>query len=264
MWNVKVKGFKQYGNRTPLSLLFGFVLLFAGPPVSAACIVENDDRIQLNISPETRSWADYLGQMAIPASKVVKCQEEAGKFLMFSLGSVQWGPSSESKDSFIFDTFEPGQCELKNSRSIASYTPQVIRDNFQRQYKFIRSCIDLRVADTRSLPLIANEKQEFCDVQRIDESAVLLRGSMCFVKIRAQNDFSVQPLLRAECTDPAYLKSLGVEAQDLFANLDTLVVGDDSGVSPDVRHVGSRAVSINITPQLGPGVNTHARKSNPV
>lgn len=251
MWNVCVNSSWHYQNRTQLSLLLMFVFLFTGSPASAACIVENDDRIQINISPQNRSWADYLGQMSIPASKVVKCQEEAGKFLMFSLGSVQWGPSSESKDSYIFDSYEPGKCQLENSRSVSSYVPQVTRDNFQRQYKFIRSCIDLRVADTRGLPLVVKDQQEFCQVQRIDESAVLLRGSMCFVKIRAQNDFSVQPLLRSECTDPDYLKSLGIEAQDLFSNLDTLVVGDDTGVSTDVRHIGSRAFNVNITPKKG-------------
>lgn len=251
MFNVKVKAPRRDGSRGLLSLLLSFAILLCSPLVKAACVVENDDKIQINISPETLSWGSYLGKSSISASRVIKCQEEAGKFLMISLGSVQWGPSSETKDSYIFNTFEPGACRLENSRSINSYQPLVTKNNFDRQYKFIRSCIDLRVADTRGLPLIVNEKQEFCDVQRIDESAVVMRGNMCFVKIRSQNDFSIQPLLREECLNPAYLEYMGIEAQDIYANLDTLVSGDDSGVNPDVRHVGSRPLHINITPQSG-------------
>lgn len=251
MLNVEVKAVKRHGSRGHLSLLLGLGMMLVGPWAHSACIVENEDKIQINISPETKSWGDYHGQETITGSRIVKCQEEAGRFLMLSLGAVQWGPSSEVKDSYIFNSFEPGSCQLENSRSISFYKPQVTKDNFERQYKFLRSCIDLRVADTRGGALVVNEKQPFCDITRIDNSAVLMRGSMCFVKIRAQNDYAVQPLLRNECLDPSYLDAMGIEAQDIYANLDTLVTGDDSGTNTDVRHVGSRPVHINITPKNG-------------
>ncbi|MFV8258752.1 hypothetical protein ACNQKP_13170 [Bdellovibrio bacteriovorus] len=251
MLNVEVNARKRHGSRGHLSLLFGLTLMLAGPLAHAACIVENEEKVQINISPETKSWGDYRGQETIDGSRIVKCQEEAGRFLMLSLGAVQWGSSSEVKDSYIFNSFDPGTCSLENSRSISSYLPQVTKANFERQYKFLRSCIDLRVADTRGGALVVNEKQPFCDVTRIDNSAVLMRGSMCFIKIRAQNDYAVQPILKKECLDPSYLDAMGIEAQDIYANLDTLVTGDESGSSTDVRHVGSRPFHINITPKSG-------------
>lgn len=251
MFIVQTKASKWQGSRNGLSLLLILTIMLGAASAQAACIVENEDKIQINISPETKSWGDYIGQETIDGSRIVKCQEEAGRFLMLSLGAVQWGASSEVKDSYIFNSFEPGTCKLENSRSITSYKPQVTKDNFERQYKFLRSCIDLRVADARGGALVVNEKQPYCDVVRIDNSAVLLRGSMCFVKIRPQNDFAVQPILKQECLDPSYLEALGIEAQDIYANLDTLVTGDDSGSSTDVRHVGSRPIHINITPQSG-------------
>ncbi|UYL07325.1 hypothetical protein B9G69_009730 [Bdellovibrio sp. SKB1291214] len=230
------------------SLLLGLFFTLSGAAASAACVVDNDDRIQLNVSPETKSWGDYNGNKLITASKVYKCEQDAGRYLMLSMGATQWSASTDVKDTYLFDTYEPETCSLKNSKAFASYTPERTKANFSRQYKFIRSCFDLRVVDMGGAQIIAKENQQYCKVERTSDGAVILRGDMCFLKIRAQSNFAVQPIFNNKCADPDYLRSIGVQAQDIYANLNILTTGDDSGYSEDVDNIGSRALHINITP----------------
>lgn len=55
-------------------------------------------------------------------------------------------------------------------------------------------------------------------------------------------------MLKNECLQPDYLKSKGLDAQDLQANLNVLVAGDDSGLSQDLTHIGLRPLRLNIVP----------------
>ncbi|WP_413294933.1 hypothetical protein ACLSU7_07475 [Bdellovibrio sp. HCB185ZH] len=230
------------------SLLLGSLLTANASLVSAACVVDNDERIELNISPETQSWGDYNGNRLITASRVYKCEQDAGRYLMLSMGATQWSDSTDVKDTYMFDTYQPPNCSINNSKSFAAYTPERTKANFSRQYKFIRSCFDLRVVDVGGAQIIAKEEQDYCKIERTSDGAVILHGDMCFLKIRAQSHFAVQPILKDKCADPEYLRSIGVQAQDIYANINILTTGDDSGYSEDVDNIGSRAMHISITP----------------
>ncbi|WP_413560318.1 hypothetical protein [Bdellovibrio sp. HCB209] len=249
MLKAQMNSYPVHKGSRLLSLLLGVaVVTCAGSASYAGCVVDNDEKIQLNISPETRSWGDYQGNQMITASKVYECKEDVGRYLMISLGATQWSSSSDVKDTFIFDNYQPEVCSMQNSKVVASYNPQRTKANFSRQYKFLRSCFDLRVVDLGSAPIIAKENQEFCKIERTSDGALILKGDMCFLKIRSQSQFAIQPVLNKRCTDADYLNSLGVQAQDIYANINILTTGDDTGYSTDVENIGSRPMHINITP----------------
>lgn len=108
--------------------------------------------------------------------------------------------------------------------------------------------MEIHVVDTAAGTLVAKEKQKYCKVEHTGQGAATLRGDMCFIKVRSNNQFAIQPALKKECLNQAYLDQMGIEAQDIFANLNVMVVSDDSGFSTDVQHIGSRPVHINIAP----------------
>ncbi|MEK2690274.1 hypothetical protein [Bdellovibrio sp. GT3] len=244
---VKLKAHSEGGGGR-WSLLLGVLLALCSQHVNAGCVVDNDDRIEINISPESRSWGDFKGQQLIPASRVYKCQEDAGRYLMITLGATQWTHSTEVKDTYIFDNYEPEQCSIQNSKSFSSYSAQRTKANFSRQFKFIRNCFDMRVIDIAGAPIVAKEDQEYCQIERRPDGALILRGDMCFLKIRGQNQFAIQPILRNECLESDYLESMGIQAQDIYGNMNILTTGDDTGYSTDVENIGSRSVHVNITP----------------
>ncbi len=244
----KTKFQKLCGSRG-WSLLLGAALLMQVPPAQAGCIVDNDEKIEINISPETQSWGDYSGRQVITASKVYKCEQDAGRYLMVSLGGVQWNSSSGARENHMFGNYDTKACVLESSKTASiKYDSMKTEDHFSRQYKFLRACVDIRVVDLGGSPIIAEDFQKYCEVERIGDNAVTLRGDMCFLKIKSQNQFSVQPVLNPDCLDSNYLQKMGVQAQDIFANLNILTAGDDSGLSQDLDYIGSRPLHINITP----------------
>ncbi|MBV2169499.1 MAG: hypothetical protein KUL82_12410, partial [Bdellovibrio sp.] len=229
-------------------LLLSVVFLIYGSAAHALCVFENDERVQMYMSPETHSWGTYDGKQLVTASKAFKCQQDVGRYLMITLGSVKWGTSTDAKKNYIFDSYNPGVCSLENSKTNISLDSARSKESFSKQYNFLRSCIDIRVVDLGGEPLIAKEQQKYCQVEKGVDGQYVLHGDMCFIKIRSANQFMIQPVLNPKCLDPAYLDSLGIEAQDMFANLNVLVAGDDSGISTDVQHIGSRPIQINISP----------------
>lgn len=246
---VQKKYFNGCGGHS--SLLLALVFSMCGQLANALCMFENDEKVQIHMSPQTKSWGTYDGKQLVTASRVFKCQEDSGRYLMISLGAVQWGKNTESKKNYIFDNFEPESCSLENSKSISSRGSLATKANFVRQYKFLRNCIDIHVVDIGGAPLIAKAEQEFCRVEHTGDGSATLHGDMCFLKIRSSNQFAIQPALKKECLDQAYLDQMGIEAQDMFANLNVMVASDDSGISTDVQHIGSRPVQINIAPRTG-------------
>ncbi|MBO9666300.1 MAG: hypothetical protein J7501_05755, partial [Bdellovibrio sp.] len=245
----KTKFKKLCGSGGRWSLLLGAALLMKAPLAHAGCLVDNDEKIEINISPETQSWGDYLGRQVITASKVYKCEQESGRYLMISLGGVQWNSNTGMKENNMFGTYDQKSCVLESSKAASiKLNNSKTEDNFGRQYKFLRACVDIRVVDLGGSPIVAEDFQKYCEVERISDNAVTLRGDMCFLKIKPQNQFSVQPVLNPDCIDSNYLQKMGVQAQDIFANLNILTAGDDSGLSQDLDYIGSRPMHINITP----------------
>ncbi|UXR65976.1 hypothetical protein EZJ49_06910 [Bdellovibrio bacteriovorus] len=230
-----------------LLLLIGSLTMWNSAHASG-CVVDSDEKIQIQISPATQSWGDYSGNQLIPSTLVDKCEKDSGRFLMISLGSAFWDTTNTGLNTSIFGDHAARNCRINNSQNLGEFKRDPATESLQRQYKFIRSCFDVRVVDVGGEPLIAKENQEFCQIKREDDGALTLSGDMCFLKIRARNKFAVQPVFKRKCLDPAYLQELGVEPQDMYAKLNTLVAGDDTGNSEDLTHIGSRLLHLNIAP----------------
>lgn len=230
--------------------LFFLLLGVSSTPMisSASCQFGNEEKIELFLTPQTKSWGDFSGRQEITPSTVTKCGEDAGKYLMISLGVSQASDNAAVRDTFIFNTYKPGACRLNNSASMQKISSNRLAEQFSQQYKMLRSCYDLKVNDIGKAALKFKSKQEHCKIQPTPDGGALLKGDMCFIKISGNNQFAFLPILKSECQDPDYLRSLGLMPQDLEANLNILVVGDDSGNSEDLAHIGLRPIHMSVTP----------------
>lgn len=251
MSKMKVQKNLCYGGSRSSSVLLAFILFAWGATANALCMFENDQKIQLHMSPESGTWGTFDGNQLVTASKVFKCQDDVGRFLMISLGSAHWGLNSDEKNNFIFNSYEPNNCSLENSKSITSSGLVQKKSSANRQFNFLRRCMEIHVIDLAGGNLVSKPQQNYCQVEHTGPGAATLRGDMCFIKIRPSNQFAIQPAIKKECLDPAYLQQMGIQPQDIMANLNVMVTGDDSGVSTDVQHIGSRSVQVNIAPKPG-------------
>lgn len=215
---------------------------------SAGCMADSDEKIEIQISPAIQNWGDYTGKQLIPSTLIDKCEKDAGRFLMISLGSAFWDTTNTGINTSIFGDHSARNCSINNSQVLGDFKRDRATASLQRQYKFIRSCFDVRVIDVGGEPIIAKENQEYCQIQRENDGALTLVGDMCFLKVRARNKFAIQPVFKRKCLDPLYLQELGVEPQDMYAKLNTLIAGDDTGNSEDLTHIGSRLLHLNIAP----------------
>ncbi|ASD62902.1 hypothetical protein B9G79_04625 [Bdellovibrio bacteriovorus] len=215
---------------------------------SGGCVADTDEKIEIQISPANQSWGDYTGRQLIPSTLVDKCEKDAGRFLMISLGSAFWDTTNTGINTSIFGDHAARNCSINNSHVLGDFKQGRATASLLRQYKFIRSCFDVRVVDVGGEPIIAKENQEFCQVRREEDGAVTLIGDMCFLKVRGRNKFAIQPVFKGKCLEPSYLQELGIEPQDMYAKLNTLIAGDDTGNSQDLTHIGSRLLHLNIAP----------------
>lgn len=231
-----------------LLLLIGSLTMLNSAHASSGCVVDSDEKIQIQISPATQSWGDYSGNQLIPSTLVDKCEKDAGRFLMISLGSSFWDTTNTGMNTSIFGDHTARNCSINNSQVLGEFKRSLATESLQRQYKFLRSCFDVRVVDVGGEPLIAKENQEFCQIKREEDGALTLTGDMCFLKVRTRNKFAIQPVFKRKCLDSSYLQELGIEPQDMYASLNTLIAGDDTGNSQDLTHIGSRLLHLNIAP----------------
>lgn len=226
------------------------VTVLSGPLSASAvgCMMGGDEKIELFLSPETQSWGNFDGHPEVTPSAVTRCMEDSGKYLMLTLGVARSGIESNLHDIFIFNNYHPESCQIVNSASIRSISADRQVDHFSQQFKLLRSCFELKVDDYSGAAINYRDKQEHCQIRKSPDGGVYLSGDMCFLKINSRSQFSVLPILKNECRKPEYLKQLGIMAQDLEANLDVLVAGDDSGNSIDLTQIGSRSLFMSVTP----------------
>ncbi len=232
-----------------LILLGLFMGVLVAPMISLAlCIMGEDGKMQLFLSPENKTWGNFSGKEDVFPSTVSRCKEDASRYLMLTLGVARSGKQSNLKEVYIFDNYKPEKCELKNSLSILGMMEPLAQEHFSQQYKLLRSCFELKVDDINGLPLVFKENQEHCQIKKSPEGGVTLNGDLCFLKISSRSQFAILPVIKNECRDADYLKKLGLMPQDLEASLDVLVAGDDTGNSMDLTQIGSRPILLNVAP----------------
>lgn len=238
----------SFCKRSCLLLLPIFGIL-SGPSQSfAGCVMGGDEKVEIFLTPEKGAWGNFSGKTEFAPSSITRCREDSNKYLMLTLGVSRPGKEANLRDVYVFDNYQPEVCELKNSLSMKRISLEGDHENFNQQFKLLRSCFELKVDDINGETISFNEKQTYCKVRKTSDGGVFLSGDMCFLKISNRNQFSVLPVLKNECRDSKYLQNLGLMAQDLEANLDIFVAGDDSGNSMDLTQLGSRPILLNVTP----------------
>lgn len=224
-------------------------LLLISETSTAGCVFGGEEKVDMYLNPETQFWGDFVGRQELYTSFVGKCNEDAGKYLMISMGVSQASQDSSVRDTFIFDTYKPALCQFKDAMSMKAMEPARQAEQFSQQFRILRSCFDIKVNDLANHPLQYKASQENCQIIPMNDGGVLLRGDMCFIKIGARNQYAITPVLKNECLQPDFLKNKGLMPQDLQANLNILVAGDDSGLSQDLTHIGLRPIRVSIVPK---------------
>jgi hypothetical protein len=225
-----------------------FVLI----PVSAFadCRMSRDPKANYFISPEGQTsgiFSDNSNRPQAP-STIDKCPEESGHFMMFAYGVLRTGINSDVSDVTIDGNIFDTKCSIQNSPGPvgSSFVNEKLLVN--TKLKALRACTFLQVADLDRNPLDYKPNQTTCKITSMGQGLVRAEGQYCFFRIRPNNRFAVNVVVKDECKDANYLKQNGINPQDIEASLNAYVVGDDSGYSSDVTAIGTRQMRFYIQP----------------
>jgi hypothetical protein len=226
------------------------LILMMGDTSFALCKMSRDPKFNYFASFEANAIGTFGegSNLNFAPSTIERCQQDAGQFLMISLGVRRTNLFSDTADISFDGKITDAQCKIKNS--FLKNAPDFAESqNFlSEQYKALRSCTYLEIYDLGGKPLVFNNQQAHCTLTTLPGNIVKAEGDYCFFRIQPNNRFAIGTVIRPECKDEAFLKANHINPQDIEASLNTYIVGDDTGTSEDVNPIGSSRVRLYIAP----------------
>lgn len=235
-----------------LELLFVVLalVLMIGDQVFAACKMSRSAKANYFVSTETGTRGTFGQGSESPDLPTVieRCQEDSGQFLMFSLGVRRPDMYSDSADISFTGQISDSQCSISHSPFKTAPTFSEKQDMMAAQYRALRTCMYVEFYDLDNRPLDYDPNQARCKMTKTDHGTVIAEGDFCFVRIRPNNRFALHPIVKPDCTNPAFLKANDIQPQDVEAVLNAYTAGDDSGNSTDLNPLGSNQVRLYLQP----------------
>ncbi|MFN8792632.1 MAG: hypothetical protein ACK5Y2_14355 [Bdellovibrionales bacterium] len=121
------------------------------------------------------------------------------------------------------------------------------RENFERQFKLLRSCTFLELTHLDNKPIRFSENQKFCRIKKQDNGKVIAEGDFCYVKIQPDLRLVVGVGIKPSCSNANSVVQNQIPASDIEALLQAFVVDDESSLVTE-NMIGSSRVRFSMMP----------------
>nr|BFD58525.1 hypothetical protein CKG001_06320 [Bdellovibrio sp. CKG001] len=216
----------------------------------AACRMQNLGALNIFLNSETGAvgrFSNGAKTSQVP-SLVEHCAATDGPFLMLAVGIVSPQVDANFSDLVFDGKMEAPRCSFKYSPFQLKEPIYPTASLVARQHQILKSCTYLSVADLEGRALNFKVDQKACKVTNDNRGYIRMEGDYCFLRLRPFNRVSISVALKDECRSPEFLKTHGINPQDIPFALNSYLSGDDSGLSPDLTALGTRQGRLYIQP----------------
>ncbi len=232
---------------------FLLALIVTSSASAWACQVQRLENIQLAISTRDEATVAYNAERALPdlpTFRATNCSQAAmaNQFLMIAMGpNVVDYEDNVSGVNFNRD-FGYKTCKLEGHPFANNNDHEARKQNFQEDWRFISSCLELTVEDEGNQPLNLPAKQPGCSVTRYSRHKMSFNGGFCYVKPNFASSYLLKLKVRPECQTRAHLEKLALKTQDLSGAINLYLAGDASGDNLSLRALSHHKFRTSINP----------------
>ena len=235
-----------------LFCLFICSLILSHQTLACKGVAPKEMNIAIDLNNQSRFF--YDGKKVYkdkPQVSLQNCQSTAaqGKYIMVALGiennvlSNQIGAYSFNDELSTFGD----SCSLINN-PLDYQEPTERHEKLFEKREFFNKCLTVQITDFASGPIAYPEEQPGCEVTRVSEKSINMKGAFCFVQPRQDSSFSIHVEVDNACKTKEFLKKHNLTLQDINAVVNTYKAGDASGRSADLTAVTTTNVRLSVNP----------------
>ncbi|OUR99947.1 hypothetical protein A9Q84_02645 [Halobacteriovorax marinus] len=233
-----------------LFLVFLSINSYARPQlckVNAYRALNHSASIDKKITYAYQSEGEINGKT--PGLLINKCKD-AGlrrKYLLLGNGPTVHGIKSSHVSVSYNDVVNSPSCKIENT-GFPTFDLKTRRSFFKNKKTFMNECVTGKIRQWSRKKLTYTESQDNCQLTKIDDQTSTFKGGTCFFRIFPDSEFVVTYSIDKKCTDENFLKTRGIEPQEINTMTTVNIAGDDSGSTYDLTLIGSRVVNFQIEP----------------
>jgi hypothetical protein len=178
---------------------------------------------------------------------IPNCKTEFGNFVMIGTG-IRFVPKNPGVGTIAFkDKINPYQCTYNNLQT--SFGPLEAfekRDIFSKEANILRNCLEFKLTEKGNQKLIYDKKQDNCEINKIDDFNVIIKGGRCFFKNHELAKLSLSVQGSGNCKERDFLKNNNISPSEIDAEIFYYYTGDNKGETGYLNLVGKTKIWANI------------------
>ena len=237
-------------KKTIVIFLFSTWMLSIASASSASCSLGVTDGLYFSSSYESNKDFFYNldgDQFADKKINIPNCKKEYSNYLMIGTGVKHVPKNPGIATTALEDNITPYHCSYKNLQTpFEAMSGEESKQLFSKEVLTLRNCLEFKLTENGPQKIIFDEIQEHCEIKKIDDFNVIIKGGKCLFKNHELAKFTLTVAGSSNCNDRDFLKENKMNPSAVDSEIVYYYTGSNDGETGYLNLLGKTRLQINI------------------